>query len=127
MVQGHHEIHIEVDPCESCLMGKQHRKSFPKEVSWRESVFLELIHTNICEPMNTPSLGSQRYFIIFIDDFSRMTLVYFLKKISEAFAIFKKFESLVEKQNVAASKPDALIEEVNTQVENLKKIAKRRN
>ena len=48
--------------------------------------------------MKTPSLGSQRYFLIFIDDFSRMTWVYFLKQKSEAFATFKKFKALVEKQ-----------------------------
>ena len=78
MVQGLPEIHTEVDPCESCIMGKQHRKSFPKGVSWRASVFLELIHTDICGPIKNPSLGSQRYFLIFIDDFSRMTWFYFL-------------------------------------------------
>ena len=48
--------------------------------------------------MNTPSLGSQRYFLIFIDDFSRMTWVYILKEKSEAFATFKKFKALVAKQ-----------------------------
>ena len=79
-------------------MGKQHRKSFQKGMSWRASVFLELIHTNICGPMKTPSLESQRYFLIFIDDFSRMTWVYFLKEKSEAFTTFKKFKALVEKQ-----------------------------
>ena len=72
MVQGLPEIHIEVDTCENCIMGKQHRKSFPKGVSWRASVFLELIHIDICEPMKIQYLGSQRYFLIFIDDFSRM-------------------------------------------------------
>ena len=98
MVQGLPEIHTEMDTCESCIMGKQRRKSFPKGVSWRASVFLDLIHTDICGPMKTPSLGSKRYFLIFIDDFSRMTWVYFLKEKSEAFTIFKKFKVLVEKQ-----------------------------
>ena len=73
MVQGLPYIHTEVDPCESCIMGKQHRKSFSKGVSWIASVLLELIHTDICGPMETSSLGSQRYFLIFIDDFSSMT------------------------------------------------------
>ena len=39
MVQGLHEMHTEVDTCESCIIGKQHKKSFPKEVSWRECTF----------------------------------------------------------------------------------------
>ena len=97
MVQDLPEIHTEVDTCESCIMGKKHRKSFPKGVSWRASVFLELIHTDICGPIKNPSLGSQRYFLIFIDDFSRMTWVYFLKEKSETFATCKKFKALVEK------------------------------
>ena len=53
-----------------------------------------------------------------------MTWVYFLKEKSEAFATIKKFKALVEKKNVAALEPFAVIEEVNTQVENLKNIAK---
>ena len=78
--------------------GKATHEVFSKRVSWRASVFLELIYTDICGPMKTPSLGSQRYFLIFIDDFSRMTWIYFLKEKSEAFATFKKFKALVEKQ-----------------------------
>ena len=121
MVQGLPEINTEVDTCESCIIGKQHKKSFPKEVSWRESVLLELIHTDISGPMKTPSLGNQSYFLIFIDDFSRMTWVYFLKEKSEAFAIFKN--PLLRSKKFAASKPFAMIEEVSKQVENLKNIA----
>ena len=104
-------------------MGKQHMKSFTKGVSWRASELLELIHTDICGQMKTPSLGSQRYFLIFIDDFSRMTWVYFLKEKSEAFATFKKFKALVEKQKGCSINTFAVIEEVSTQVENLKNIA----
>jgi transposase InsO family protein len=49
--------------------------------------------------MRTPSLNNNRYFILFIDDFSRMTWVYFIKEKSEVFGIFKKFKTLVEKQS----------------------------
>ena len=72
-------------------------KSFPKGMSWRASVFLELIHTDIFGPMKTLSLGNERYFLIFNDDLQRMTWVYFLKEKSEAFATIKKFKALVEK------------------------------
>ena len=96
MVQGLPEIHTEVNPCESCIMEKQHRKSFAKRVSWRESILLELIYTEICGAMKTPSLGTKRYFLIFIDDFSRMNWIFFLTEKSEEFATFKKFKALVE-------------------------------
>jgi transposase InsO family protein len=44
-------------------------------------------------------IGENRYFITFIDDFSHKTWVYFLKKKSEAFAIFKKFKVFIEKKS----------------------------
>ncbi|RDX67381.1 hypothetical protein CR513_53756, partial [Mucuna pruriens] len=66
---------------------------------WRAKDLLELVHTNICGPMRTPSLNNNRYFILFINDFSRMTCIYFLKEKLKVFGIFKKFKALVEKQS----------------------------
>ena len=60
---------------------------------------MELIHTDVCGPMRTPSHGNNRYFILFIDDFSRMTWVYFLKEKLEVFGVFKKFKALAENQS----------------------------
>ena len=44
------------------------------------------------------SLGGCKYFLLFIDDFTRMTWVYFLKAKSEAFEKFKEFQNLVERE-----------------------------
>ncbi|KAL0370586.1 UNVERIFIED_CONTAM: Retrovirus-related Pol polyprotein from transposon TNT 1-94 [Sesamum angustifolium] len=85
--------------CEACLQGKQHKKPFPSGTSWRAKAVLELIHTDVCGPMRTPSHEQNRYFIIFIDDYSRMTWVYFMREKSEVFKVFKKFKNLVEKQS----------------------------
>ncbi|KAK4398435.1 Retrovirus-related Pol polyprotein from transposon TNT 1-94 [Sesamum angolense] len=85
--------------CEACLQGKQHKKSFPSGTSWRAKAVLELIHTDVCGPMRTPSHEQNRYFILFIDDYSRMTWVYFMREKSEVFKVFKKFKNLVEKQS----------------------------
>eukprot|EP01018_Ginkgo_biloba_P037286 Gb_00434 [translate_table: standard] len=43
--------------------------------------------------------GKCRYFITFIDDFSRRTWVFFLKEKSEAFDFFKQFNAIAEKQS----------------------------
>ncbi|RZB68411.1 Retrovirus-related Pol polyprotein from transposon TNT 1-94 [Glycine soja] len=85
--------------CEGCLLGKQHRFPFSTSGAWRAKDLLELIHTDVCGPMRTPSHGNNRYFILFIDDFSRMTWVYFLKEKSEVFGVFKKFKALAENQS----------------------------
>ena len=49
--------------------------------------------------MENPSHAQNRYFILFIDDLTRMTWVYFMRQKSEVFSIFKKFKRLVEKQS----------------------------
>lgn len=59
---------------------------------------LELVHSNLCGPINPTSNGGKRYIITFIDDFSRKIWVYFLQEKSEAFASFKHFKALAEKE-----------------------------
>ena len=44
------------------------------------------------------SLGGARYFLTFIDDFSRKIWVYLLKAKSEYFERFKEFKALAEKE-----------------------------
>ncbi|GMJ02182.1 hypothetical protein HRI_003887400 [Hibiscus trionum] len=90
--------------CESCVVGKQHRDTFPKSSNMRASKIAELIHADVCGPMQTPSLNNNRYFVVFVDDFSRMTWVYFVKEKSEVFSIFRKFKSSIEKQSGNAVK-----------------------
>nr|GEU40886.1 retrovirus-related Pol polyprotein from transposon TNT 1-94 [Tanacetum cinerariifolium] len=84
--------------CEGCVVGKQTKQSFPVEKAKRAEAILKIIHADVCGPMRTESLSGSKYFLPFIDDFSRMSWVYFLKHKSEVFECFKKFKTLVEKQ-----------------------------
>ncbi|KRX55804.1 Retrovirus-related Pol polyprotein from transposon TNT 1-94 [Trichinella sp. T9] len=59
---------------------------------------LELVHSDICGPMQVTSVGGARYFLSFIDDFSRKSFVYFLKHKNEALPKFKDFIAVVERQ-----------------------------
>jgi hypothetical protein len=61
--------------CESCVHGKQHRQPFPKSNATRAKDLLEIVHSDVCGPINLPSFTGYRYFITFIDDASRMTSV----------------------------------------------------
>ncbi|PKU79836.1 Retrovirus-related Pol polyprotein from transposon TNT 1-94 [Dendrobium catenatum] len=83
--------------CEDCIFGKHARSSFQKKAEYRASHTLELVHTDICGPITPESFSGKRYFITFIDDYSRKTWVYFLKEKSETFNVFKKFKAMVEK------------------------------
>ncbi|KAE8657590.1 hypothetical protein F3Y22_tig00116989pilonHSYRG00496 [Hibiscus syriacus] len=99
MVKGLPRINHPDHHCKGCLAGKQFRKSFPKELETRAKKPLELIHTDVCGPIKPSSLGNSNYFLLFIDDFSRKTWVYFLKQKSEVFEVFKKFKAAVERES----------------------------
>lgn len=70
----------------------------PKKSLWRASKQLQLVHSDICGPIKPASNGDKRYIIIFIDDLTRKTWVYFLHEKSEAFVTFKNFKAGVEKE-----------------------------
>lgn len=101
MVEGLPQFIASQRVCEDCLVGRQHRDPFPKESLWRASKVLQLVHADICGPINPTSNSNKRYLITFIDDFSRKTWVYFLVEKSEAFGTFKFFKSRVEKETGA--------------------------
>jgi transposase InsO family protein len=96
MVRGLPTFKKENARCEACIYGKQNRETFPTG-SWRANRCLQLVHSDICGPLET-SLGGCKYFLLFIDDFSRMTWVHFLKDKSETFEKFNIFRCLVEKE-----------------------------
>ena len=54
------------------------------------------IHNDVFGPIPVPSLGGSLYYVSFINDFSRNTWLYFLKKKSEVFSKFKEYKALVE-------------------------------
>lgn len=77
--------------------------------------------------MQTRSLGRALYFIIFVDDRSRYTWVYFISRkidVSEYFEYFKEFKNMVEKQIGKYIKFLNLIRGENTNKENLINIVK---
>jgi hypothetical protein len=98
MVKGLPVIQETEETCEECIIGKQHRDSIPKIANWRATEKLQLVHSDICGPINPTSNGGSRYFITFTDDFSRKTWTYVLTEKANALAIFKKFKASAEKE-----------------------------
>lgn len=86
-----------LNPCDHCLFGKQHRVSFKKS-STRRTKKLELVHSDLCGPMEMESVGGNKYFLTFIDDASRKTWVYLLRTKDEVFSYFQKFHAMVERE-----------------------------
>ncbi|RVW62445.1 Retrovirus-related Pol polyprotein from transposon TNT 1-94 [Vitis vinifera] len=82
------------ETCVDCIKGKQTNKS--KRGATRSSTILEIIHTDICS-LDMDSHG-QKYFISFIDDFSRYMYLHILHNKNEALDAFKVFKAEVKKQ-----------------------------
>ena len=59
---------------------------------------LELVHSDVCGPLQVESIGGSRYFVTFIDDYSRCVSVYFINHKTEVFERFKLFEAMVTKE-----------------------------
>ena len=83
----------ELSFCEGCLAGKMCRKPFPAVGEIRSMRKLQLVHSDVCGPMHTHSIGGAKYFVTFIDDYTRCCAVYFMKHKSEVFDKFKEFEA----------------------------------
>ena len=59
---------------------------------------MELIHIDLCGPVRTKGLDGELYFMLMIDDYTKMTVVSFLKRKFEAFECFKIYKELVENE-----------------------------
>jgi transposase InsO family protein len=84
--------------CTPCLLGKAHKLPFPKDGGTRASRPLELIHSDVWGPAPVTSIGGKKYFVSFIDDYSRYVSVFLLEKKSEVFSSFLTFQRLVERK-----------------------------
>src|SRR5579859_8093398 len=93
------KVRTTVGVCEACLEGKQHRQ-LSHQPATRAKEPLELIHSDLCGPIDPTTYGGTNYYLLFTDDYTRMTRIYPLKKKSSASVLekFKEYKPEVEKQ-----------------------------
>ena len=84
--------------CKSYQLGKQTHISFKTKEILSTSQPLQLVHMDLCGPSITKAPSGESYFMLIIDDFSRMTWVAFLKYKSKELNKFKIFKALAENQ-----------------------------
>jgi len=86
---------------EACIMGKMFRRPFQPLTSEDKAKtrLLELIHSDVIGPMQTQTMRGYGNIIMFTDDYSRYTEVYFMKLKSEASVQFNEYVARVEKQH----------------------------
>ena len=70
--------------CKNCQIGKIGKTSL-KRKNYQSEEVLEIVHTDLCGPIGIESYNGEKNFILFVDDYSRMMIVMYLKEKSEVF------------------------------------------
>ncbi|UYV82244.1 hypothetical protein LAZ67_21001448 [Cordylochernes scorpioides] len=110
-----------MENCISCIKGKYSRKPFKTVTENQSNQPLELLHLDLIGPIKQLSIGSAKYVLTIVDDFSRKIFVKFLHSKSDTLEIFKEFlestENLLNKR-AKCIRSDNGLEFVNQEFEN---------
>jgi hypothetical protein len=88
--------HDSVD-CISCQLAKQPALSFNNSDSFSHASF-DLIHSDIWGPSPIATIDGSKYYVIFVDDFSRYTWIYLMHNRSELAQIYRIFAQMISTQ-----------------------------
>ena len=83
--------------CKNCQIGKMGKTSF-KSKNYQSKDILEIVHIDLCGPIGVESYIREKFFFLFVDDYSRMMTDMYLRKKLEAFEKFKWYLERVEKE-----------------------------
>ena len=89
---------IPTEPCSSCIMGKHVRSAFNQGPITRSQRVGEVVHSDVCGPMDTQGSAGARYFVTFIDDKSRFISIYPIVRKSDVVSRFKEFVEKLERE-----------------------------
>ena len=90
---------VDLTKCDICIKSK-HQQHFERQRVPHSTKPFELIHSDMCGPIGTLSIGGAAYYIVYIDDCTRHTELYFLitKSSSEICVKFKHYMAWVKTQ-----------------------------
>jgi hypothetical protein len=82
--------------CDACQKAKSHQHPYRRSDS-TSSHPLEHVFSYVWGPA-VELVGRYKYYVSFIDDFSKYTWLYLIKKKSDGFQAFQSFQTLVDRQ-----------------------------
>ena len=88
---------LKMDFCKHCILGKQTRVKFIESLHQTGGI-LDYIHTDVWGPTQNLSLRGKRYFVTFVDDFSKRSWVYSMHHKHEVLEVFKDWKKMIENQ-----------------------------
>ena len=88
--------------CQPCTEGKAHVLPYPQVSNTRSNGILDMIHSDVFGPVTNLSYGHSKYFVTFIDDYSRFVWVRFIQNKSEVYDKFIELITMLE--NVTGQK-----------------------
>lgn len=86
-----------LEKCETCMKGKMSSLPFFPIDKIISNEPLQIVHSDVCGPFENESLAGSRYYVTFIDDYTRYCCIYFIKNKSEVLDKFKEYKNNVEK------------------------------
>ena len=81
--------------CGTCIRNKMHNLPFKNDRSRARDV-LELVHTDVNGPHHNTGYDNSKYFVTFLDDFSKCAIVYTIKSKSDVYTCFVDYINKVE-------------------------------
>jgi hypothetical protein len=83
--------------CKYCQQGKKTKTRFKsKEYSMTRP--LEIVHTDLVGTTTRKGLKCEKYFMLLVDDYTRMNAIFFLRNKLEDFENFKVYKEMVENE-----------------------------
>ncbi|GKD14909.1 retrovirus-related pol polyprotein from transposon TNT 1-94 [Tanacetum coccineum] len=87
--------------CSSCEVSKAKRSPFKTKVVLSSKGRLNLLHMDLCGPMQVASINGKKYILVIVDDYSRYTWTLFLRSKDETPKVLKGFLKMIQ-QNLQA-------------------------